>query len=422
MLKFDFIEKIFSIKNDLIYKNITIFGINFKINMQKIRQKELDKIQVDNNVIAFYTHTGGTYGCNPKYIVEEILKRKLPYKILWMCHDKKIYLENDIPKDISVLYYKNFNDLKKFSSAKVYISNERLDNLIVKGWQKKKLQKYIQTWHGSLGIKKFGKSVETCTYFENNKNKFEYFDKDGEFIDYLLVNSDYYEPIFKNEWGENKVILKIGTPRNDLFFYSDEKKYEIRKKVCKEFNISLDSNLVLYAPTFRPDNRLDCYKLDTENLLSELNKKYSKDWIFLTRLHPKMRELSKELFDYSSNIVDVSNYSDIQELLVASDMMITDYSSCVFDFMLSRKPAFIFATDIQKYNTERGFYYPLETTPFPIAVNNKELLKNVENFNLNEYKLKIENFIKEKGCVENGTACKKVVDLIEEIMNEDIDE
>ena len=59
------------------------------------------------------------------------------------------------------------------------------------------------------------------------------------------------------------------------------------------------------------------------------------------------------------------NYSDIQELMVSSDALITDYSSCIYDFMLSRKPGFIYATDADKYNNGRGLYYSLTSTPFP---------------------------------------------------------
>ena len=85
--------------------------------------------------------------------------------------------------------------------------------------------------------------------------------------------------------------------------------------------------------------------------------------------------------------------------------------------MLSRKPAFIYATDIEKYDNERGFYYPLTSTPFPVATNNEELTNNIENFDNENYKINVENFLKEKGCIEDGHASERVVDLIEEVMN-----
>lgn len=94
----------------------------------------------------------------------------------------------------------------------------------------------------------------------------------------------------------------------------------------------------------------------------------------------------------SDKLIDACFYPDIQELLVSSDAAITDYSSCIFDFMLSRKPAFVFATDIKDFNNDRGFYYPLEATPFPIAVNNKELVENVLKFDDEKYQKILQTF------------------------------
>ena len=85
--------------------------------------------------------------------------------------------------------------------------------------------------------------------------------------------------------------------------------------------------------------------------------------------------------------------------------------------MMSRNPAFIFATDIEKFNTDRGFYYPLESTPFPIASDNETLIKNIETFDYENYKVKTEEFIKGKGCTEDGHASERTADLIEEIMS-----
>ena len=98
--------------------------------------------------------------------------------------------------------------------------------------------------------------------------------------------------------------------------------------------------------------------------------------------------------------------------------MITDYSSCLFDFVLTRRPGFIFATDVDEYNQERGFYYPLESTPFPIATNNAELMQNVKHFNDESYQEKITQFLIDRGCMEDGHASERVADLIAELVKE----
>ena len=110
-----------------------------------------------------------------------------------------------------------------------------------------------------------------------------------------------------------------------------------------------------------------------------------------------------------------AEYPDIQELLCAADIMVTDYSSCIFDFMLSRKPAFFYAEDIEKYNQERGFYFPMSETPFPIAQNTDELVKNLLEFNENKYLEEIDAFLKGKGAFEDGNASKRAADFIERL-------
>lgn len=106
----------------------------------------------------------------------------------------------------------------------------------------------------------------------------------------------------------------------------------------------------------------------------------------------------------------------MQELIAVTDVAITDYSSWIYDFVLLRKPGFIFATDIGKYNNERGFYYPLEETPFPIAKNNDELIKNILTFENEGYQERVESFLIDKGCYEDGHASERVAELINEIM------
>lgn len=112
----------------------------------------------------------------------------------------------------------------------------------------------------------------------------------------------------------------------------------------------------------------------------------------------------------------MTKYPDIQELLAVADCMISDYSSCIFDYLLTKRPAFLFTTDIEEYNTERGFYYPLETTPFLIAHDNDELMLNIKNFENAKYIEKCNSFLNDKGCIENGTASEKVADLIAELV------
>ena len=104
--------------------------------------------------------------------------------------------------------------------------------------------------------------------------------------------------------------------------------------------------------------------------------------------------------------------------MLAADIGITDYSSWIFDFILTKKPGFIFAPDLQDYNVERGLMYPLESTPFPIARKNNELFSNINAFDNTEYQIKVDEFLQEKGCIEDGNAARRVINLIQKEMEE----
>ena len=107
----------------------------------------------------------------------------------------------------------------------------------------------------------------------------------------------------------------------------------------------------------------------------------------------------------------------MQELLCAADILITDYSSCMWDFSLMYKPCFIYATDIDQYKQERDFYTPMSEWPFPIATNTDELINNILNFNQEEYVEKVKQHHKALGSFEDGHACERVCKLIEDIID-----
>lgn len=407
------LEYIFSMTNSGTDKLIMILGIPIRINRAKYYKKQCAEIPVDENKIVFANFHGNGYGCNPKYIAQEILKRGLKYDLVWLVNSvKKETIKGDFPARIRLVGYGTKSALKELASAKLWVNNQRKNYFIKKGLQKKDGQYFIQTWHGSLGIKKLDADVKAFTgeYKQEWVNRAK---QDSSMWDYLLTNSDFEDKIFPRAlWFDNE-IKKFGHPRNDIFF-KDTK--DIKQKVCKALSIPENKKILLYVPSFRDDGDIECYKLDYDRVLDALEEKFGSEWVCISRLHPRAKKFDKELIPQNSKVIDGTFYSDIQELLVSADCAITDYSSCIFDFVLSEKPGFIFAADIDKFNNERGFYYPLEDTPFPIAADNDKLVQNIKDFDYNTYKSKVSDFLKSKGCMEDGHASERVVDLIEELM------
>ena len=412
-----FIQKIFSIRNKNGIKRIVFFGMSFDLNIALLNSLRIFLVQlvfgIKNNKIVFSNYMGGNYGCNPKYITEEIIKRKLPYELVWLVKKENILLnKKDFPSNVRIVPYKSTQAFKELATAKIWVDNYHKISFIKKGLTKNVKQFFIQTWHGSLGIKKIEKAVSELT---NDQLWLNAAIKSSEMTDFWISNSVFETNVYKNSFWSVDHIKEFGHPRNDIFFDNNIK---LVNKIKHKLDLDVNKRIVLYAPSFRDDEHSEYYNLNYDKLIKFLSYKYSGEWVILSRMHHRMKKYSDKIIKKSFNVIDVTHYSDIQELMLVADMLISDYSSCMFDFMLTRKPIFVYATDLDSYKNGRGFYYPIEKTPFSIATNNEELITNIEKFNYLEYKNNVELFLKDKGCMEDGKASKRVVDLIEDIVNE----
>jgi len=410
MKKLFFLEKIFSVTNyDILHKQICILGIKIRLRRNKVIPNILyNELPIENNKI-FIRCCFGSYCCNPKYIAEELLKRKLPYKLVWMVDERYDKFSSNFPQDKIKIVFSGTKEAEiQRATSKIIIDNERAFFYPESNTIKKTEQVYIQTWHGSLGIKKVGAertrlSERQCFYHH----------LDSEQLDYLISNSTFETDLYKRYFYGYGKILEFGHPRNDILFQKNTQ--NIKDKVYKYFNIPRNKKIIIYAPTWRDDYDRKALSIDLTLVKNTMEKCYGEEFVVLNKLHPKYISVN-DTVNSTEDIICATYYPDMQELLVAADMVITDYSSCIFDFMLTGRPAFVYATDIDKYEKQRGLYYPLESTPFPIARNNKELVKNILNFDEEKYKKEVEQFLKDKGCIEDGHAAERVVDLIEKII------
>ena len=206
-----------------------------------------------------------------------------------------------------------------------------------------------------------------------------------------------------------------GHPRNDIFFHN---RWIAARNAVETYISKKNKKILLYVPTFRDDVMEWEHQIDYNRLKQSLEQRFSDEWIILVRMHPRMKAYAKKLIPQEPYCVDVTEYPDIQELLAAADAVVTDYSSAVFDFLLTGKPAFIYAPDHQRYEKMRGLYYPLEDTPFPIAADNAELAADIASFNEEDYQKRAAAFLKHKGSVEDGDAAKRVAGLITDCIKE----
>lgn len=370
----------------------------------------MQRTPIDPNKVFFHTQES-KYTCNPKYICEELMRQCPDVDIVWRVTGK---VKSGVPKGLRTVKLNSFQYFKEIFSSNVIVTNSFL--YVGQPFSLKKEQTLIETWHGSLGIKRHDKNA-----IKDSKKRVRALEATGRMTSYCISNSSLETGSLRSTYWPKNVILELGHARNDLFFphYAD-KREELRTRFYIEWELDADTKTVMYAPTFRDDKSFECYNVDFSRMVNALERRFGGKWCVLLRYHPSLAKMYKEkdcsLECDNTRVIDVTEHPDMQELIAVTDVGVTDYSSWIYDFVLLRRPGFIFATDIELYNNERGFYYPLEETPFPIATNNEELVQNILDFDNEKYLRMVESFLEDKGCVEDGHASERAVELIRESM------
>lgn len=377
-----------------LWSKLIIFYLYYSIILSLFSNKI-----INNKKVMIINYYGKGYGDMGKYICNELLKDD--YKVYWATEKK--YIES-LPKKVQYVKFDSIKYLYHISTSKVLINNSRFRF----GMRKRNGQFYIQAWHGCIGYKKAEYAAEkalTKPYILGAKN-------DSKMADLFISNSDFFTKNIKDNFWYNGEILECGCPRNDIIVNHDK---SVVKHIKNCFKIDDNDKICLYAPTFRVDSSLNHYDIDYEKLIKSLESRFKGKWKVLIRLHPNISKLSNDLIKKNSNIINATDYPDMQELLVAADFMITDYSSCIFDYAISKKNAVIYASDIEEYIKDRDFLFDIKDTPFSIATNNNELENIINNYDEDKYKSKVDKFYKKMGLKETGKSCKKIVEIINKI-------
>lgn len=406
----NFIDRIFSYKSVSAKHNcLCIMGVRIKIRKKINRESCYHHLPIDRKKIVFHSILKG-YSCNPKYIAEEILRRKLPYDLVWVVDRHILKYIDSFPKSIRLVMEDTDDAMYEWATARVWVENERHDKLTRTGFHKRDGQIYIQTWHGTFGLKTIGNKNKNA-----KRSELEFAMQDAAQMDYFISNSAWETMFYKEAFWNYGRILEFGHARNDIIFCKNTK--EIKNRVYAKLGIPEGKRLILYAPTWRENQDISCYSMDYERVRQSLSRRFGGEWIFAVKMHHLMFEFRNKFLPEGVDVLNISDYPDIQELHVAADAYITDYSSGILDFVLTRKPGFLYVTDRERYEKARGLYYPLEDTPFPIAENNMQMVNNIENFDTTEYLARVEKFLSEKGCIEDGHASARIVDFIESLIN-----
>lgn len=355
-------------------------------------------LPLQKNKVVFSSAGGRGFGDNPKAVALALMEEQAGLDLVWLTRNPG----GEFPEGIRPCLYGSPQAVKELSTAKVWVNDSRGG-----ARYKRKGQSYLQTWHG-FALKHVERQAVNLpdTYVEQCK-------KDSKQIDLIVSNSAFMTRVYREDFWYDGEVREFGSPRNDILFRPNR----CAEKVREFFTLERESRILLYAPTFRDDGSVDGYRIDPEEALAACERRFGGRWAALLRLHPNAAALSEGLFPYDGKrIIDATAYPDMQELLIACDLLITDYSSSVFDYALSGKPCVQFVPDLEQYAKDRGFYFPLDALPFPAARSNEELCGILSGFDEETQRRRWDDFAAKHGFCEDGHAAQRCAQWILERM------
>lgn len=362
------------------------------------------ELPVQKNKIVFMT--SGRYTCHGKAIAEKLLEINNcnSLDIVWLVFEDLTIVPNGIRK---VRIGDVLNTSKELATAHIWISNVELPKYVTK----KVEQIYIQTKHWtSITLKKF--------YFDapsllKDRTAVRHWKKNFADLDYMITGSDFDTNSCRRGFDFHGEVWQIGSSRIDILFQDNK---ELNQNIRSYFNLNSDDHILIYAPTYRFKNgkKVEGMEkgnivIDFERLLKALEKRFSGVWKVLVRLHPAVAKES-DVISYSDKVINASYYDDIESLIAVSDILITDYSSIMFDPAFVLKTVFLFAPDYEDYiNNEYELLLDMTELPFDVATSNEELEQYIDKFDDNIYSDRIHKFMNKHNVIEDGHASERAV-------------
>lgn len=366
------------------------------------------KLPIKENLVFFESFFGNSYSDSPKYIYRYLQEHSgAEYQYVWVMKNKKTRIPGNPvvvkPFSLSYFYY--------LARAKYWVINIRLPKWI----EKKKGHVFLQTWHGTP-LKKLVFDMEDVHLASSKSSYKMIFYQETRNWDYLISANPFSTDAFESAFlYDREKILEIGYPRNDCLKAPDRDEHALAIK--QKLGLPLDKKLILYAPTWRDDEYFEAgrYKFDLKLNLAQMRERLGGEYAVLLRTHyliaQNLRLDRLEGFAYN-----VSEYDDISELYLVSDLCITDYSSVFFDYANLRRPILFYVYDLEKYrDVLRGFYIDIEKeVPGPLLYTTDEVIEAIEKLeDVNEsYKERYDRFYERFCSLDDGHAAERAVKAV----------
>ena len=362
-------------------------------------------LPVKRTIVVFSSALGRSYAGNPKAIYEEMLRQGFDkkYTFVWFYDN----MPHNIPGKHIQVRFKSFKYLFYMSIAGFWIFDARQPKFI----RKNNRAVYLQTWHGTP-LKKLGLDMDNV-YMSGETDIREYHDefrKNARMWDMLISQNEFSSETFRRAFDFKGKMLETGYPRNDSLFRCNTS--DDINAVKKKLGIPVGKKVMLYAPTWRDDDSsgLGVYHFTSGLDIGLLKENFEDEAVLAVKYH----YLVKDNIDWSiyGDFVHMFDESaDITDIYLASDLLITDYSSVMFDYSLLRRPMYFYCYDLAKYkNVLRGFYFDFEeTAPGPVSLTTKQLVQDIKTGLTERYKDKYDKFVEKYNPWDDGHAAEKII-------------
>ncbi|KQU58411.1 hypothetical protein ASG66_15370 [Bacillus sp. Leaf406] len=366
----------------------------------------LGKLPPKKKQVVFESFLGKQYSCNPRAIYEYMLEHHPEYDMYWSID----------PRSAAVFEGKGLKTINRFSipwlfimsRSKYWVSNSRLPIWIPKPSH----TTYLQTWHGTP-LKRLAADMDEVHMPGTNTAKYKKnFLLESSRWDYLISPNRYSSEIFTRAFGFEKDMIESGYPRND--FLHNANNAETMNSLKERLDLPLDKKVILYAPTWR-DNEFYAkgkYKFNLKLELDKMQEELGDEYIVLLRMHYLIAE-NLDITPFAGFAYDVSHHTDISELYLISDLLITDYSSVFFDYANLGRPMIFYVYDIENYrDTLRGFYFDFEAqAPGPLVKTTEDVIRHIQHPDPTS-QANFDAFYQKFCYLEDGEASKRVVEKV----------
>lgn len=330
-------------------------------------------VRIDDSVVLFTANSGG-YNDSPRELYRA-MKNHPGFRL-----KKMVWALDDIEKfdeELNDAFIVKLDSLQYFLvalKAKYWIASVNIERGL---HFKKRDTIFLNTWHGPA-INKMGNGVKSRNDFDCSN------------VDIFCYSGEYERSILIEDMNvRDKSLFPSGLPKNDVLFHPDH------ERICAvrhHYKIDDCKKIILYAPTWRDSANLTAdYSFKPPISWEKWKTALQNDYVMLVRMHPNTTYFITE--NGADFFIDCSDYPDVNDLLMAADALISDYSSIILDYCVLDRPIFCYGYDYDEYCEKRGFYYDLEKElPNGVARTEDELLEQIVSIDHEEQSRKTKEF------------------------------